>query len=89
MDDVPPGAENKNRYRNILPSKCTPQREQCTLLVLPDDLSPSSDPHTRVPLFLKFGVANSDYINANYIRVSAVNYSPYRAVLAKLIVSVV
>ena len=27
------------------------------------------DPHTRVPLFLKFGVANSSYINANYIRV--------------------
>jgi protein tyrosine phosphatase len=45
MDDVPPGAESKNRYRNILPN-----------------------PHTRVPLFLKFGVANSDYINANYIR---------------------
>lgn len=29
-----------------------------------------TDPHTRVPLFLKFGVANSDYVNANYIRVS-------------------
>lgn len=27
-----------------------------------------SDPQTRVALFLKFGVANSDYINANYIR---------------------
>lgn len=26
------------------------------------------DPQTRVALFLKFGVANSDYINANYIR---------------------
>jgi netrin-G3 ligand len=27
-----------------------------------------SDPHTRVALFLKFGVSNSDYVNANYIR---------------------
>ena len=27
-----------------------------------------SDPHTRVALFLKFAVPNSDYINANYIR---------------------
>ena len=26
------------------------------------------DPHTRVALFLKFAVPNSDYINANYIR---------------------
>ena len=29
----------------------------------------SSDAPTRVSLFLKFGVANSDYINANFIRV--------------------
>ena len=28
----------------------------------------AADPQTRVALFLKFGVANSDYINANYIR---------------------
>ena len=28
------------------------------------------DPSTRVVLFLKFGVANSDFINANFIRVS-------------------
>ena len=28
------------------------------------------DPNTRVVLFLKFGVANSDFINANFIRVS-------------------
>jgi len=27
-----------------------------------------SDMSTRVALFLKFGVPNSDYINANYIR---------------------
>ncbi|XP_062517395.1 uncharacterized protein LOC134192662 [Corticium candelabrum] len=25
-------------------------------------------PHTRVPLFLRFGQPNSDYINANYVR---------------------
>lgn len=31
-----------------------------------------SDPHSRVALFLKFGVGNSDYINANYIRVSVI-----------------
>ena len=27
-----------------------------------------ADPQTRVSLFLKFAVANSDYINANFIR---------------------
>jgi tyrosine-protein phosphatase non-receptor type 7 len=45
MADVPPGAEEKNRYKDILPN-----------------------PQTRVSLFLKFAVANSDYINANFIR---------------------
>jgi tyrosine-protein phosphatase non-receptor type 7 len=45
MADVPPGAEEKNRYKDILPN-----------------------PQTRVSLFLKFAVSNSDYINANYIR---------------------
>ena len=30
------------------------------------------DPHTRVTLFLKFGIAHSDYINANYIRVTII-----------------
>ncbi|KAL5482145.1 hypothetical protein EMCRGX_G022434 [Ephydatia muelleri] len=43
--DVPLGAENKNRYMDVVPN-----------------------PHTRVGLFLKFGAANSDYINANYIQ---------------------
>ena len=42
------------------------------MVILSGDFS-SIDPHTRVPLFLKFGVANSDYINANYIRVSALH----------------
>lgn len=45
MAEVPPGAEEKNRYKDVLPN-----------------------PHSRVALFLKFGVPNSDYINANYIR---------------------
>lgn len=31
-------------------------------------LTLTSDPHTRVALFLKFAIPNSDYINANYIR---------------------
>ena len=30
----------------------------------------STDPSSRVSMFLKFGIAHSDYINANYIRVS-------------------
>ncbi len=36
----------------------------CIIIIITHD----SDPQTRVALFLKFGVANSDYINANYIR---------------------
>ncbi|CAI7996222.1 Tyrosine-protein phosphatase non-receptor type 7 [Geodia barretti] len=52
MADVPPGAEEKNRYKDILPSE----------FFFP------ADPQTRVSLFLKFAVANSDYINANFIR---------------------
>jgi protein tyrosine phosphatase len=45
MDEIPPGAQDKNRYTDVLPN-----------------------PNSRVVLFLKFGKANSDYINANYIR---------------------
>lgn len=44
----------------------SPQRlkwaSDCVLLAL--------DPKTRVPLKLKFGEPNSDYMNANFIRVS-------------------
>lgn len=73
MAEVPPGAEEKNRYKDVLPSKFPPS------LLFPLFLPPSqlfgmtrissSDAPTRVSLFLKFGVANSDYINANFIRV--------------------
>ena len=40
---------------------------QCSCGTLSPLLVPA-DPHTRVSLFLKFAVANSDYINANFIR---------------------
>lgn len=43
---------------------------QCSDLLQVCTIAYTTDPHTRVPLFLKFGVANSDYVNANYIRVS-------------------
>ena len=37
--------------------------------LLPPPTPPSLAPRTRVPLMLQFGRPNSDYINANYIRV--------------------
>uniref|UniRef100_A0A1X7UT39 protein-tyrosine-phosphatase n=1 Tax=Amphimedon queenslandica TaxID=400682 RepID=A0A1X7UT39_AMPQE len=45
MNEIPSGAQEKNRYCDVLPN-----------------------PNSRVVLFLKFGIANSDYINANFIR---------------------
>lgn len=82
MAEVPAGAEEKNRYKDVLPSK------QCDIAPMYNygcafhhiykvecncscsfSFSLHTDPHTRVALFLKFGVFNSDYINANYIRV--------------------
>ena len=83
MADVPPGAEEKNRYKDILPSK-SPHTISYTYLYIQyiglcavySDKSKvggefffPADPQTRVSLFLKFAVANSDYINANFIRV--------------------
>lgn len=69
MNEIPSGAQEKNRYCDVLPSllnyiilKTTPLY---TILIV--------DPNSRVVLFLKFGIANSDYINANFIRVSKSN----------------
>lgn len=45
VSDIPVGADEKNRYIDVLPN-----------------------PSSRVSMFLKFGIAHSDYINANYIR---------------------
>ena len=47
LDDIPAGAETKNRYANVIP--------------IPD---------TRVLLTFQEDVPNSDYINANFVRVS-------------------
>lgn len=46
LDDIPNGAETKNRYANVIPM-----------------------PDTRVLLTFQEDVPNSDYINANYVRV--------------------
>ena len=69
MAEVPPGAEEKNRYKDVLPSE--QNKTQHTNCSLGQYLTKymSLDPYSRVALFLKFGVPNSDYINANYIRV--------------------
>ncbi|XP_076305440.1 uncharacterized protein LOC143222619 isoform X3 [Tachypleus tridentatus] len=45
MDQIPSGAEIKNRYANVIPN-----------------------PKTRVPLSYIRGEANSNYINANFVR---------------------
>lgn len=94
MAEVPPGAEDKNRYRDVLPSKldiwhykhhCTDDTyymavgygwceavesvsSACMIVMNLKMFFPYTDPYTRVSLFLKFGISNSDYINANYIR---------------------
>ena len=47
LDDIPQGAETKNRYANVIPM-----------------------PDTRVLLTFQEDQANSDYINANFVRVS-------------------
>jgi len=47
LDDIPQGAEKKNRYANVIPM-----------------------PDTRVLLTFQEEQPNSDYINANYVRVS-------------------
>ena len=47
LDDIPNGAEAKNRYANVIPM-----------------------PDTRVLLTFQDEQPNSDYINANYVRVS-------------------
>lgn len=46
LDDIPSGAETKNRYANVIPM-----------------------PDTRVLLTFLDDIPNSDYINANYVRV--------------------
>jgi len=45
-DELPPGAETKNRYANVIPM-----------------------PETRVLLNPRGSGLNSDYINANYVKV--------------------
>lgn len=47
-EELPPGAETKNRYANVIPL-----------------------PETRVHLTIKDNDNLSDYINANYVRVSS------------------
>lgn len=47
LDDIPNGAEAKNRYANVIPM-----------------------PDSRVLLTFQDEQPNSDYINANYVRVS-------------------
>jgi len=49
VDDLPPGAENKNRYANVIP--------------IPD---------SRVLLTFHDDQPNSDYINANHVRVPVI-----------------
>lgn len=46
LDDIPSGAETKNRYANVIPM-----------------------PDTRVLLTFLDDIPNSDYMNANYVRV--------------------
>lgn len=65
MEHIPAGVIYKNRYIDILPS-------QYNLILFVDAklcFICLSDPRTRVALYLQSGVANSDYINANFIRV--------------------
>lgn len=64
MSEIPPGTQDKNRYIDVLPSMVILyiRLSQCELHII-------TDPNSRVVLFLKFGVPNSDYINANYVRV--------------------
>lgn len=47
MDELPPGAESKNRYANVIPL-----------------------PETRVSLTMRGSDLLSEYINANFVRVS-------------------
>ena len=62
--DISAIPSDKNRYKDVLPSENIAQ-----LFIHSRSVSIILDLHTRVSLFLKFGVPHSDYINANYIRV--------------------
>lgn len=65
--DVPRDCESKNRYMNVLPSNNYKGRNGRGL----KDFSLFAlAPSSRVPLFLRFGEPGSDYINANFVRVS-------------------
>ena len=60
--DIPDGADEKNRYRDVLPSMLPHCHSNIIIFFL-------IDPHSRVPLSVIPGKKNSDYINANYIHV--------------------
>ena len=70
VEDIPRGTERLNRYSNVLPSESERRARSPPHLHPLTPLIPSpAAPKTRVHLTLKHNHPNSDYINANHIRV--------------------